>query len=166
MSVKKVLFFIGVLLVVGVLYYGISPLFRNIEVNDSIPSEMIKENGGVELENEEVTNTLLETKFGENLATIVDTTIHPASGSVRVLYGEGGKRILRYENYKTINGPDLYVYLATDTSAKDFINLGRIRGTEGNINYEIPEGVDLSKYKYVLTWCRAFGVLFNHAELK
>jgi len=45
----------------------------------------------------------------------------------------------------------------------DFVNLGRIRATEGNVNYEIPEGTDLTKYKNVLIWCRAFSVLFSYA---
>jgi hypothetical protein len=59
----------------------------------------------------------------------------------------------------------LYVYLASDLEATSFVSLGRIRGTEGNVTYEVPEGTDLSEYPYVLTWCRAFGVLFNHADI-
>jgi hypothetical protein len=40
-----------------------------------------------------------------------------------------------------------------------------VKATEGNINYEIPEGVDPREYPYVLTWCKAFGVLFNSAKV-
>ena len=31
--------------------------------------------------------------------------------------------------------------------------VGRLRATEGNVNYEIPAGVDPREYPYALTWC-------------
>jgi len=95
---------------------------------------------------------------------VVGTTGHPASGTVRIVAADE-KQYVRYENFKTINGPDLYVYLSKDLEAREFINLGPIKATEGNINYEIPEGTNLTEYRYVLTWCRAFSVLFNSAEI-
>ncbi len=95
---------------------------------------------------------------------VIGTSGHPASGTVRIVEADS-KRYIRYENFKTINGPGIYVYLAKDLDAKEFISLGRVRATEGNINYEIPEGVRVSDYPYVLTWCEAFGVLFNSAKL-
>ncbi|OGG64457.1 hypothetical protein A3C18_04100 [Candidatus Kaiserbacteria bacterium RIFCSPHIGHO2_02_FULL_54_11b] len=100
----------------------------------------------------------------EIVANVVDTPAHPASGTVRIVEADG-RRYVRYENYKTINGPDIFVYLAKDLDAKEFIDLGRVKATEGNINYEIPAGVDAAEYRYVLTWCRAFGVLFNYADI-
>ena len=72
---------------------------------------------------------------------------------------------LRFENLKTINGPDLRIYLSSDLSADNIIDLGPIRATEGNVNYTIPHGTDLGKYKNVMIWCRAFGVLFSYAQL-
>lgn len=98
-------------------------------------------------------------------AQVIGTALHPASGMVRVVKIDG-KNYIRYENFKTINGPDIYVYLAKDLDAKDFVNLGKVKATEGNINYEIPDGVDIAGYKYVLTWCKAFGVLFNYADFQ
>jgi hypothetical protein len=74
---------------------------------------------------------------------------------------------LRLEDFKSTNGPDLYVYLSTDKgAATDFVNLGRLKGNIGNQNYDIPKRTDLSKYDTVLIWCRAFSVLFGSAELK
>lgn len=95
---------------------------------------------------------------------VVATKGHPSSGSVRVIKTES-KTIVRYEDFKTINGPDLRLYLASDKKATKFIDLGDIKGTEGNINYTVPDDVDLEEYPYVLTWCRAFGVLFNSVNL-
>jgi hypothetical protein len=48
---------------------------------------------------------------------------HMASGQVKVLQIPDGTQVLRFENLDVTNGPDLYVYLATDTTAKDFVSL-------------------------------------------
>ncbi len=150
---KNILYIVGVLLGVPLLafaYYTISPLFIHIKVDDAHP----------------VTNSASSTAIAQPATPVqvIGTAGHPASGTVRFVEAEG-RRYIRYENYKTINGPDIYVYLAKDLDAKEFINLGRVRATEGNVNYEIPVGVDTSDYPYVLTWCEAFGVLFNSARL-
>lgn len=91
--------------------------------------------------------------------------IHNAEGTARVISLEDGSRVLRFENLKSTNGPDLYVYLATDKGASDFVDLGRLKGNIGNQNYNIPQGTDLSKYNTVLIWCKQFSVLFGSAEL-
>ena len=96
----------------------------------------------------------------------VNDGIHNAEGLAKVIVLDEGNRILRLENFRATNGPDLYVYLSTDKSASDFVSLGRLKGNIGNQNYEIPEGTELSKYDTVLIWCRAFSVLFGSAELK
>lgn len=92
--------------------------------------------------------------------------IHDAEGIAKVIPIEGGGDVLRLEDLVVTNGPDLYVYLSTDKSASDFVNLGRLKANIGNQNYPIPVGTDLSKYDTVLIWCRAFSVLFGSADLK
>jgi hypothetical protein len=92
--------------------------------------------------------------------------IHDAQGIAKVIPIEGGGDVLRLEDLVVTNGPDLYVYLSTDKSASDFMNLGRLKANIGNQNYPIPVGTDLSKYDTVLIWCRAFSVLFGSADLK
>ena len=96
----------------------------------------------------------------------VNDGIHNAEGQVKVLRLNDNTNFLRLEDFKATNGPDLYVYLSTDKSASDFVNLGRLKGNVGNQNYEIPEGTDLSQYDTVLLWCQAFSVLFGSAELE
>jgi hypothetical protein len=92
--------------------------------------------------------------------------IHNAEGIAREITLEDGKQFIRFENFKVTNGPDLFVYLATDTSATDFVDIGRLKANNGNQNYEVPEGTDLTKYDTVLIWCKAFSVLFGSADLK
>jgi len=95
----------------------------------------------------------------------VNDGIHNAEGNSKVLSLEDGREILRFEDFKSTNGPDLYVYLSTDTKATDIVNLGKLKANVGNQNYEIPEGTDLEKYNQVLIWCKSFSVLFGSAEL-
>ena len=91
--------------------------------------------------------------------------IHNAEGIAKIIPLQDGSSILRLENLRVTNGPDLYVYLSPDESASDFINIGKLKANNGNQNYEIPKETDLSKYDTVLIWCRPFSVLFGSAEL-
>jgi Electron transfer DM13 len=91
--------------------------------------------------------------------------IHNAEGIAKVIPLQDGSSILRLENLHVTNGPDLYVYLSPDKSASDFIDIGKLKANNGNQNYEIPAGTDISKYDTVLIWCRPFSVLFGSAEL-
>jgi hypothetical protein len=92
--------------------------------------------------------------------------MHDAQGIAKVIPVEGGGNVLRLEDLVVTNGPDLYVYLSTDTSASDFIDVGRLKANIGNQNYEVPEGTDFAKYDTVLIWCKAFSVLFGSADLR
>lgn len=165
---KNIIIVIIIIGVLGVAWYGLSPLLNNKKVDDALPVQTTptdSPNASVEGEKKKVDMPITDAEgISYNPVTITDTPAHPASGQVR-LVRTGDKHILRYENYKTINGPDVKVYLATDTKATEFVDLGPIKGTEGNINYDIPSGTDLEKYHYALTWCEDFNVLFNSADL-
>jgi hypothetical protein len=92
--------------------------------------------------------------------------IHNAEGTAKVIPLQDGSNILRLEDLRVTNGPDLYVYLATDKSASDFVNVGKLKANNGNQNYDIPTETDLTKYDTILIWCRPFSVLFGSAELE
>lgn len=148
MHFKKIVIIVSVFLVVAFGYYAVSPLFRSIKVMEPVPAG-------------------LENEVGDETREfpVVGTTGHPSSGKVRVLK-TAAATVIRYEDFSTINGPDLHVYLAKDLDAKEFVDLGPIKGTEGNINYEVPDGVLVNEYQYVMYWCVPFGVLFNYAPIK
>lgn len=143
---KKTKIMIGLILVVvaGIAYYGLSPLWRTTTLDESMPVS--------------TTAVILA-------RPIVDTVAHPASGTVSLLQRDNDV-VVRYENFKTINGPDLRVYLSTDLGATEFVDLGPLKATEGNVNYSVPPGTDLKKYRYALVWCEQFGVLFNSADIQ
>lgn len=96
---------------------------------------------------------------------------HNAEGVAKILAvndGETEHRILRLENFKSTNGPDLYVYLSKESRSIDdgYIELARLKGNIGNQNYHISHDVNLEEYSYVLIWCKQFSVLFGYADLK
>ena len=160
MTIKKIIIILVAIIFLSFGYYAISPLFINISVDEALPEsvESVQNQTSKDIEEQD------EAVIAEVLAPVIGSTGHPASGTVRIIKADD-KTFLRYENFKTINGPDLYVYLATDLQAKNFISLGRLKATEGNINYEIPADVEITKYQYALVWCKQFGVLFNSADI-
>ena len=97
---------------------------------------------------------------------------HPTSGRALVLNDGSEQRFLRFEDFRTDNGPDVNVWLSSappDAPARDFLNdwidLGDIKGNVGAQNYEIPPSVDLDHYSTVLIWCVRFSVAFGTAPL-
>ena len=95
----------------------------------------------------------------------VNDGIHNAEGYVKILTLLDGSQILRLEDFRSTNGPDVHLYLSTDKQASNFIDLGRLKANNGDQNYQIPIDTDFNKYKYVLIWCQPFSVLFGSAQL-
>jgi hypothetical protein len=102
--------------------------------------------------------------------------VHNTSGRATI-YGESdGKRILRLTNFKTSNGPDVHVVLIALKDANDDaeflksgterVELGTLKGNEGDQNYEIPAGTDLNKYRAVSIYCERFNANFGTAPLE
>ena len=96
------------------------------------------------------------------------------SGTVTLYQLADGKRVLRLTNFAVNNGPDLHVRLIAAKDAKDtasvakadHVELGKLKGNKGSQNYDVPEKVDLDKYKVVSIWCNRFSVNFAAAPLK
>ena len=99
--------------------------------------------------------------------------VHKGSGVASLYELPDGRHVVRFEDFRTTNGPALVVYLAkhsSPSSADDvtdggFVNLGKLKGNVGNQNYEIPTGIDVAEYGSVVIWCELFGVLFSPAAL-
>src|SRR3954454_8507041 len=85
----------------------------------------------------------------------------------------GGRRGPRLTEFATSNGPDVRVYLVATTDASDnetvtnagFVELGKLKGNQGDQNYDVPDDLDLSQYRAVTIWCRRFSVNFATAPL-
>ena len=102
--------------------------------------------------------------------------VHATSGRATVYQGADGKLVLRLTNFKTSNGPDVHVILVATQDAMDDVNflkenterveLGKLKGNEGDQNYEIPAGTDLTKFRTVSIYCERFNANFGAAPLE
>ena len=98
---------------------------------------------------------------------------HEGRGLAHVLELPGNRRVLRFSDFESLDGPDLYVYLVASPEAADaedlersgFLSLGPLKGNLGAQNYNIPPDADLTRYRGVVIWCRRFGVNFTTALL-
>lgn len=98
--------------------------------------------------------------------------IHGASGIATIYQLPDNSRILRFEDFRVTNGPDLHVFLTRngapvkpDEIGTDYVDLGRLKGNVGNQNYTIPNEVDFGVYKGVVIYCVQFGALFSTVDL-
>ncbi len=99
---------------------------------------------------------------------------HATSGTARVLELAGGARYLRLEGFSTSDGPDLHVWITDQPAGSDWgryddgvhVALGALKATDGNQNYAIPEGVDLSRLTSAVVWCDRFNVAFGTAPIR
>ncbi len=106
----------------------------------------------------------MEMKMGEEVkAGDFVSDAHETTGTASL---NAEETILKFTDFKTDNGPLLEVYLSTDEEATEYVSLGALKGIEGDFEYAIPSGTDLTKYKYVLIWCVDFSVSFGHAIIE
>jgi hypothetical protein len=149
------------LVVVGAIgWYLFRPelLFVKTRVNESLPAEVAAQTA-------DANAVLLSGQFR--------SIAHETHGTAAVHRLGAGRRVLRLTEFMTSNGPDVRVFLVAANDAGDnetvkkagYVELGRLKGTEGDQNYDIPAGLDLEKYRAVTIWCNRFSVNFGTAPL-
>ncbi len=161
---KKALIIAGIVIFAGVAWWLGSPLFITKKVSEPLPLAT-----GQKPVLSSVVGTPAVTpspeKFPEGVFTGFDR-LHQASGTARLIQANG-KTYVRFEDdFKTTNGPDLFVYLGKDNKYDANANLGKLKGNEGSQNYEIPSSINPEDYSEVWVWCRAFSVPFGKAVLR
>jgi hypothetical protein len=100
-------------------------------------------------------------------------SFHMGSGDALILVA-GGRAVVRLENFRVTNGPDLYVYLSSHPNPRtreqvhegNMVNLGRLKGNIGAQNYTVPSGTDPATLRSVVIYCQRFHVLFATASLQ
>ncbi|MCI0690104.1 MAG: DM13 domain-containing protein [Sporichthyaceae bacterium] len=97
---------------------------------------------------------------------------HRGSGTALLVELEDGQRVLRLEDLDVENGPDLFVYLTAAPADSprnafddNFVTLGRLKGNQGNQNYDVPAGIGPPEYPTVVIWCKRFSVGFAVAPI-
>ncbi len=155
---KSILVLIGVSVLMGA-WWAFRPekLFINQKVNEAAPMALSSEP-------EALYTGKLEGK------------IHQTSGRATVYKSTDGKEYLRLSDFTTSNGPDVHVLLvrAEDKALGgeivkgelDGVELGALKGNQGDQNYDLPASVDLNKYQAVAIYCERFHAIFGVARLE
>lgn len=101
---------------------------------------------------------------------------HETTGLARIIRLPDGSRQLALEDLDTTNGPDVHVWLSAAPVIEGFdgwftaggdayVDLGLIKGNQGDQLYDIPADVDLARFPTVDLWCVQFSVSFGAAAL-
>lgn len=164
----------GAIAIIG-LWYAFRPerLFINKTVNESFGAAVGEEASGSAMSAvRSATNA--DARGAMTLAAgHFHRVAHDTHGTATIYRLADGRRVLRFTDFKTSNGPDVRVYLIAASDASDnetvtkrgYVEVAPIKGNEGDQNYDLPASLDLSKYHAVTIWCRRFSVNFATAPL-
>ncbi len=186
----------GAGLVVGlpVVAFGwwlIAPLFLDTEVDEAFP---LTENAAIpagisrsEAETVMMTMEKMETEVDEAMpkemmeaSDVVlkfgnfrdGDSFHKGEGTASIYRLADGVQVLRLEEFKVTNGPDLRVLLVKHSNPEGrsdldagYEELGKLKGNIGNQNYTIPDSLDVDEYGSIVIYCKPFQVVFSVAPL-
>jgi hypothetical protein len=151
---------VGGVVVLGLLWYAFRPekLFINQRVNEAAPVS------------------------GTDEPTLISTTklsgdLHKTSGRASLYRLKDGSMELRLTNFATSSGPDVHVVLTTSgdpalvakapgAALQSPVELGALKGNEGDQNYSVPAGVNLAKETEVVIYCERFHAVFGSGLLQ
>jgi len=194
---RNVVLVLGVVVLVAAWFF-VSPLFIDRAVDESF--DFVADNGQVNMqavmamspdERQAMMPEIMDTAArapdrvaSENMSAntpraiargqFVDAdVIHKGSGQATLYELPDGSHVVRFEDFRTTNGPALVVYLAKHPSPAEarhvtdggYLRLGKLKGNVGNQNYTVPAGTNIDDYNSVVIWCELFGVLFSPAAL-
>jgi hypothetical protein len=155
---KGIVALLGVPVLVGA-WWAFRPekLFVNQQVSEAAPA-------GVSGEAEPVFTGELESRE------------HPTSGRATIYKDGSGKQYLRLTDFMTSNGPDVHVVLVKAEEPAmtkvivpgdlDIVELGSLKGNQGDQNYDVPASADIGKYQAVAIYCERFHAIFGVAKLE
>jgi hypothetical protein len=154
---KWIAVLMGIPVLVGAWAFRPEKLFINQRVNEAAPMALSSEP-------EALYTGKLEGK------------VHPTGGRATIYKSADGKEYLRLSDFTTSNGPDVHVLLAHSEDQAlesevvkgdlDGVELGALKGNQGDQNYDLPETADLNKYQAVVIYCERFHAVFGVAKLE
>lgn len=99
--------------------------------------------------------------------------LHWGEGTATLYQLDDGRRVLRFEEFASARGGEVYVYLSRDPQpraalevGRDYLNLGRLKGNRGSQNYLLPIGQDGNGYQSAVIFCRQFNMVITSARLR
>ena len=184
----------GLVIGIPVVAFGwwlLAPLFLDTEVNEDFP---LTENAAIpagitqsEAETVMMTMAKVETKMDEEMpkemmeaSNVVvasgqfrdGDSFHKGEGKATIYELADGQQVLRFEDFKVTNGPDLRVLLVNHSNPEGrgdleagYEELGKLKGNIGNQNYPISDSIDVDGYGSIVIYCKPFHVVFSVASL-
>jgi hypothetical protein len=173
-------------------YWLVSPLFIDEVVDEQFPlttnavipadmtrekaQEVMEEAAGVKTEvSESMTQEMqaadvVELKSG--MFTDADA-FHEGMGTATLYRLEDGSHVLRFEDFRVTNGPDLRVLVSPhpnpagrgDISDAGYTELDGLKGNVGSQNYFLPDDLSPDDVNSVIIYCKPFRVVFSTAPL-
>ena len=191
---KWVWFGAGLAIGIPVFAFGwwlLAPLFLDTEVDEAFP---LTENATIpsnisqsEAETVMMTMAKVETKMDEAMPkemmeasnVVVKSgqfrdgdSFHKGEGKATIYKLADGSHVLRFEDFKVTNGPDLRVLLVKSANPQGrgdldsgYEELGKLKGNIGSQNYTIPGSIDADGYGSIVIYCKPFHVVFSVAPL-
>ena len=197
--VRYVLVGVGILAIVPVawlVWWLLSPLFSTTEVYEDFPNaaratipegmtiEEVEVAMGVAAATDKPVDDAMPSALMESATPMQDLvkaagnfrdadSFHKGSGNAIIYQLSSGERILRLDEFRVTNGPDLRVLLVNtpnpeshgDLADAGYHELAKLKGNVGAQNYEIPDVVALSDVESVVIYCKPFRVVFSVATL-
>jgi len=187
-NLMTIIFVLGLIIGIPVGWYLLSPLWTNVEVNESFPTAPVSVSTDESMPEAEPTAAMATAmaepdKVMEDEMPSVEMSVlsqgsfydiaHLGAGQALVYQLADGSHVLRLQDFEVDNGPDLHVYLVPIDPVPDSVgveipgsvDLGKLKGNIGDQNYEIPADLDLSQFQSVVIWCQPFRVPFTAAPL-
>lgn len=201
MNKRALLIAIGLIVVVvggaGAWWLG-SPLFIDQVVEEELPFEIPTDAEMEEMSDEElakVTEEVMDAaakmpdkEMEEEMPKMADDAqpvvvaqgqfmdadeFHKGAGTVTLFRLPDGTHLLRFEDFRVTNGPQLHVLLANhaqpvnrdDLQAAGYVDLGGLKGNVGSQNYEIGANIAVDGVQSIVIYCKPFHVVFATATL-
>ncbi|NJL57866.1 DM13 domain-containing protein [bacterium] len=83
---------------------------------------------------------------------------------------QDGRKLLRLDNFRVTNGPNLHVYLSPNPAPLTFDDLGfyfdagQLLGNTGPQNYDIPASLNLGDFASVVIVCLDYQFIYGVAQ--
>lgn len=194
-TVKRALIALGVVVLgVGayIAWWLITPLFVDTVVEEEFPfaaaAEVPADMTRVEVEATMEAIAEVDSEVAEAMPQEMETAgvvkllsgdfrdadrFHRGEGAASVYLSGDGTLILRLEDFRVTNGPDLRVLIVPSSNQDDgsevttegSVEIGRLKGNVGNQNYEIPPDYPQDGLGSIIIYCKPFRVVFAIATL-
>jgi hypothetical protein len=87
-------------------------------------------------------------------------------GTAKFIQDGSTKTIELGTDFVSDSGPDLDVYLSPDPNpVADGIRLEALTNLSGTQTFDVPVGIDINEYQYIVIHCTQYGHLYGYANL-